>query len=136
MSETPPNPADIVPFAKHVGVHIDVLEKDRVVGRLCVRPEICTAGSGNQASIHGGAIMTFADVLGAFGAYQNLPDGFTANTTSESKTNFLAPAPIGTVLTGEAVPLKVGKRISVWQTRITREDGELVAVVTQSQMNL
>jgi uncharacterized protein (TIGR00369 family) len=136
IAKLPENPAELVPFAKHVGVHINVLEKDHVVGTLTVRPEICTAGIGDQASIHGGAIMTFADVLGAFGAFQNLPDGCVANTTSESKTNFLAPAPVGTVLTGEAVPLKLGKRLSVWQTRITREDGELVAVVTQSQMNL
>lgn len=131
-----PNPADIVPFASHVGVVIQTLEKDHVVGTLEVRPEICTAASGPAASIHGGAVMTFADVLGAFGAYQNLPAGSSATTTTESKTNFLSHAPIGTLLTGEAIALKIGKRLSVWQTRITRDDGTLVAVVTQSQIYL
>ncbi|WOE74423.1 PaaI family thioesterase [Alterisphingorhabdus coralli] len=130
------NPADIVPFAKLTGIEIQTLEKDRVVGTLTVRSEICNIASGPAASIHGGALMTFADALGAFGAFQNLPEGCEASTTSESKTNFLSHAPIGSVLTGEAVPLKVGKRLSVWQTKITREDGELVAVVTQSQIYL
>ncbi|MEO1045434.1 MAG: PaaI family thioesterase [Pseudomonadota bacterium] len=131
-----PNPAHIVPFAKHVGIDIRTLEKERVIGTLTVRSEICNIASGPNASIHGGAIMTFADVLGAFGAYQNLPEGCEASTTSESKTNFLSHAPIGTVLTGEATPLKIGKRLSVWQTRITRDDDTLVAVVTQSQIYL
>ncbi|MEJ0042913.1 MAG: hotdog domain-containing protein [Rhizomicrobium sp.] len=42
----------------------------------------------------------------------------------------------GTTVTGESTPVHVGKRTSVWTTRIAREDGKLVAIVTQTQMIL
>jgi uncharacterized protein (TIGR00369 family) len=85
--------------------------------------------------MHGGAIMAFADALGAIGAVLNMPR--EANTTTiESKTNFIGAAKEGTTVTGESTPIHVGKRTSVWQTRIAREDGKLVAVVTQTQMIL
>lgn len=84
----------------------------------------------------GGAVMTFADVLGAFGGFANLPEGSNGTTTSESKTNFLNAAPEGQIVYGESVPLKVGRRQSVWQTRISLEDGTLVVVVTQTQIVL
>ena len=57
-------------------------------------------------------------------------------TTIESKTNFLGGGPVGAVLVGEAIPVKIGKRLSVWQTRIRTEAGEEVALVTQTQMVL
>ncbi|SIN59582.1 uncharacterized domain 1-containing protein [Parasphingorhabdus marina DSM 22363] len=131
------NPADMVPFAKTMGIEITEMSKDRIVGQMLVRPEICTAGNGRGTpSIHGGAVMTFADVLGAFGGFANLPEGSNGTTTSESKTNFLSAAPEGQTVFGEATPLKVGRRQSVWQTRITLADGTLVAVVTQTQIVL
>jgi len=108
-----------------------------VRGEMLVRPDICTAGNGRGSpSIHGGALMTFADVLGAFGGFANLPEGSLGTTTSESKTNFLNAAPEGSIVYGEATPFKTGRRQSVWQTKITLEDGTLVAVVTQTQIVL
>ncbi len=79
--------------------------------------------------------MAFADTLGAIGASLNLPEG-AGTTTIESKTNFIGTAQEGTTEMGEARPIHVGRRSSVWQTRITREDGKLVAIVTQTQMVL
>ena len=122
------NPADMVPFAKTMGITITAMDRDKVCGEMLVRPEICTAGNGRGSpSIHGGAVMTFADVL---------PEGSNGTTTSESKTNFLNAAPEGSIVYGEATPFKVGRRQSVWQTKITLEDGTLVAVVTQTQIVL
>jgi uncharacterized protein (TIGR00369 family) len=112
-----------------LGVEIVEATPDRVVGRLRVRPEICTVGR----ILHGGGIMTFADTLGAVGTFMNMPDG-AATTTIESSTKFLAAAPEGTVLTGEAVPLHKGRTTMVWQTSIRREDGRLCAVVSQTQL--
>ena len=130
------NPADMVPFAKTMGINITHMDKDVVRGEMLVRPDICTAGNGGTASIHGGAVMTFADVLGAFGGFANLPEGSKGTTTSESKTNFLNAAPEGQIVYGETTPLKVGRRQSVWQSRLTLEDGTLVAVITQTQITL
>jgi len=124
--------AAAMPLAGTLGITIDEGSKERVAGKLPVRPDICTAGG----IVHGGAIMAFADCLGAVGAFLTLPEGASGTTTIESKTNFLGAGPAGSVLLGEATPVKVGKRLSVWQTRIRTEDGAEVALVTQTQMAL
>jgi 1,4-dihydroxy-2-naphthoyl-CoA hydrolase len=79
--------------------------------------------------------MAFADTLGATGTIVNLPAGATT-TTIESKTNFIAPAPIGTQVVGEATPVHRGRRTMIWQTRVTTREGRLVALVTQTQLIL
>jgi uncharacterized protein (TIGR00369 family) len=119
------------PLATTLGIEITEASKERVVGRLKVRPEICTSGH----ILHGGAVMAFADTLGATGAYLNLPDA-AGTTTIESKTNFISAAKEGSTVTAESTPVHIGRRTSVWTTKITREDGKLVAIVTQSQMVL
>jgi 1,4-dihydroxy-2-naphthoyl-CoA hydrolase len=119
------------PFPTLMGVEVVSAEPEKVVARLVVRPDLCTAGH----IMHGGAIMAFADALGAIGAVLNMPREATT-TTIESKTNFVGSAKEGTTVTGESTPIHVGKRTSVWTTRITREDGKLVAIVTQTQMIL
>ncbi len=119
------------PFPSLMGVEILSAEPDKVRAQIVVRPDLCTAGH----IMHGGAIMAFADTLGAIGAVLNMPR--EANTTTiESKTNFIGAAKEGMTVTGESTPIHIGKRTSVWQTRIAREDGKLVAVVTQTQMIL
>ena len=124
--------ADIVPFAKTLGVEIVEASAERVTARLEVRPDLCTSGG----TLHGGAAMAFADTLGAVGAFFALPPGAVGTTTIESKTNFVGAAKAGTTVTGEATPMHVGKRTSVWQTRITGEDGKAVALVIQTQLVL
>jgi len=120
-----------MPFANLMGVEVVEREKNRVVGRLTVREDLCTAGG----ILHGGAYMAFADALGAIGGVLNLRPG-TRTTTLESKTNFLGSAKVGITVTGEATPLHVGRRSSVWQTRITNDDGKLLALVIQTQMTV
>ncbi len=121
----------MLPFAGLLGVTFTEAMPERVRGTLTVRNELCT----RPAILHGGAIMAFADTLGAAGTILNLPDG-AGTTTIESKTNFMAPAPVGSEVTGEATPLHRGRRTMVWQTRITTAEGKLVALVTQTQLVL
>ena len=98
---------------------------------MTVRPNLCTT----NPVMHGGATMTFADTLGAYVTVLNIDmsKGF-GTTTLESKTNFLAGAPEGETVYGECFAVHRGKRTMVWQTRITRENGTVVAVVRQTQM--
>ena len=112
-----------------LGVELVETTAERVVGRLRVRPEIATTGG----ILHGGAMMAFADTLGAVGTFLNMQPGWTT-TTIESSTKFLAAAPPGALVTGEAVPLHRGRTTMVWQTMIRREDGRLCAVVSQTQL--
>ena len=123
--------AEMLPFAATLGIEFVEASPDRIVAELTVRPELCT----RPAVLHGGAIMAFADTLGATGTILNLPDG-AGTTTIESKTNFIAAAPLGTRVTGEATPVHRGRRTMVWQTRITTAEGRLVALVTQTQLVL
>jgi uncharacterized protein (TIGR00369 family) len=118
-------------FPGLMGLRLTEVEPERVRGELTVRAELCTGG----ARMHGGAIMAFADTLGAVGTVLNLPDG-TGTTTIESKTNFLGAAAEGERVLGECTPLHRGGTTMVWQTRITRGDGRLVAIVTQTQLVL
>jgi uncharacterized protein (TIGR00369 family) len=120
-----------VPFAALLGVEVVSAATERVVGAMTVREEFCT----RPAVAHGGAIMAFADTLGALATVANLPDG-GRTTTIESKTNFIGGAPLGARLIGEATPVHRGRRTMVWQTRVTTEDGKLVALVTQTQLVL
>jgi uncharacterized protein (TIGR00369 family) len=120
-----------LPFASLLGIRYVSAGKERVTAELEVRDELCT----RPAVLHGGAIMAFADTLGAAATVLNLPEG-AGTTTIESKTNFLAPAPVGTTVLGETTPVHRGKRTMVWQTRVTTAEGRLVALVTQTQMVL
>ncbi|HTZ80380.1 MAG TPA: PaaI family thioesterase [Stellaceae bacterium] len=120
-----------LPFAETLGIRFLTASRERVTAEMVVREALCTAAS----TAHGGALMAFADTLGAAGTVLNLPAG-AGTTTLESKTNFLAAAPLGTRLLGEATPVHRGRRTQVWQTRITTAEGRAVALVTQTQMVL
>ncbi|HWZ32554.1 MAG TPA: PaaI family thioesterase [Bryobacteraceae bacterium] len=122
---------DPLPFAKLLGIEIVSAAPEKVIARMLVREELCT----RPAVLHGGAAMAFADNLGAIATILNLPEG-AGTTTIESKTNFLAPAPVGSTVVGECTPIHRGKRTMVWQTRISTEQGRLVALVTQTQLVL
>lgn len=120
-----------LPFAQLMGLTYTSATKDKVTAEMLVRPDLCTM----PAILHGGAVMAFADTLGAAATFLNLPQGATT-TTVESKTNFIAPAPAGTKVIGETTPVHRGRRTMIWQTRVTTPEGKLVALVTQTQMVL
>jgi uncharacterized protein (TIGR00369 family) len=119
------------PFSKLLGIRFLTATPERVTAEMVVREDLCTSST----TVHGGALMAFADTLGACATVINLREGF-ATTTIESKTNFFAPAAVGTKVTGESIALHRGKRTMAFQTRITNENGKLIAVVTQTQMVL
>ena len=123
---------EFMPFARQLGIEITDSEPDRVSARLEVTESLCTTGK----IMHGGAIMAVADTLGAIGAFLNLPDDAKATTTIESKTNFLGAARLGSTVYAEAMPVHRGSTTSVWQTRLTNDDGRSVALVTQTQLVL
>ena len=121
--------AGMLPSANLLGMTFTGAEPDRVTAEMPVRDDLCT----RPAVLHGGAIMAFADTLGAAGTILNLPEG-ASTTTIESKTNFVGPAPLGSRVRGEATPVHRGRTTMVWQTRVTTEAGRLVALVTQTQL--
>lgn len=122
---------DSLPFAKLMGVTVVSVTPDLVIGELKVTDDLCT----RPAVLHGGATMAFADTIGAVATVANLKEG-ESTTTIESKTNFFAAIPLGDTARAECTPLHKGRTTMVWQTKITRGDGKLAAIVTQTQMVL
>ncbi|MBN9462978.1 MAG: PaaI family thioesterase [Burkholderiales bacterium] len=118
-------------FPGLMGVELTELAPDRVAARMTVRPDLCTVGD----TLHGGAIMAFADTLGAVGTVLNLSPG-ARTTTTDSATKFIAGAPVGSVVTGECTAFHRGRSTMVWQTLVRSESGKLCAVVTQTQLVL
>jgi 1,4-dihydroxy-2-naphthoyl-CoA hydrolase len=117
------------PFAELMGMKVTHVSREKVVAELFVRDEL----ENRMGVLHGGAIMAFADNLGGTATMANLPPG-ARTSTIESKTNFFAPIPIGDTARAECTPLHRGRTTMVWQTRITRNDGRLCAIVTQTQI--
>jgi uncharacterized protein (TIGR00369 family) len=117
------------PFADFLGIKITHISPERIEAELTVRKELTTVPD----ILHGGAIMALADNLGGAATVVNLPEG-ARTATIESKTNFFAAVPLGDTARAECTPLHRGRTTIVWQTRITRSDGRLCALVTQTQI--
>ncbi|WP_306120940.1 MULTISPECIES: PaaI family thioesterase [unclassified Roseitalea] len=124
--------AHAMPFARLLGLEVTDATPEKVVGTITVRGGLCTIGD----SAHGGTLMAFADCLAAIGAHLNRPEGAAGTITIESKTNFLGRAASGTRLSGTALPVSVGRRVSVWQARIEDEAARVIAVSVQTQLVL
>ena len=121
------DPVQSIPFARSLGIELTTADPARVHGSMAWTEERCTAAG----TLHGGALMAFADTLGAICAFLNLPDGATTATV-ESKTNFFRPVLQGHV-TGTSRPLHVGRSFIVVQTELVDDDRRAVAMVTQTQ---
>jgi len=119
------------PFAEFLGLKVTSIAPERVTAELKAREDL-----NNRFNImHGGAIMALADNIGGTAATANLKEG-QSTTTIESKTNFFAAIPIGDTAYAECTALHRGGTTMVWQTRVTRGDGRLCALVTQTQLVL
>ena len=117
--------------ARTLGLTFTHLSRDRIAAELPARGELAN----RKNILSGGVLMALADILGGTAASANLPPG-AGTTTIESKTNFFAPVELGDTVFAECTPLHRGRSTMVWQTRITRGDGRLAAVVTQTQLVL
>ena len=134
-----PDPANLRPAAtpvlkggmpKALGIRVTSLTRKKVTGEMPIKPMHMNV----NGRVNGGAIMAFADVLGAVGAVAHRPPGYRGGTI-ESKTNFFS-AGVGPVLSAVSIPLHVGRTTSVWQTTISNADGTMVAMVTQTQISV
>ena len=120
-----------LPFAKVLGLKYTAASETGVKAEMVVKPELCT----RPDILHGGAVMAFADTLGAAATVLNLRRA-RARPRSRARPTSSGPAPVGATIIGETTPVHRGRRTMVWTTRITTAEGKLVAVVTQTQMVL
>jgi 1,4-dihydroxy-2-naphthoyl-CoA hydrolase len=116
-------------LANFLGMKITHVSTEKVTAELVVGEML-----GNRnGTLHGGIVIALADNLGGTATVANLPEG-GRTATIESKTNFFATIPLGDTAHAECTPLHRGRTTMVWQTRITRNDGRLCALVTQTQI--
>ena len=111
-----------------LGVRVVSISRKKVIAELPVKPMHIN----RSGRVNGGALMAFADVMGAAGTVANLPSGYRTGTL-ESKTNFFR-AGMGPVLKAVSIPLHIGQTTMVWQTTIRNPDRKVVAIVTQTQI--
>jgi uncharacterized protein (TIGR00369 family) len=137
MNDKPATPRNFMmkpdeqpPFAGLMGMRITHVSPERVTAEMTVTNQL----TNRNGVLHGGALMAFADNLGGTAATANLPASGGSTATIESKTNFFAGIPEGDTAKAECTPLHRGRTTTVWQTRITRGDGKLAAIVTQTQL--
>lgn len=119
------------PYGDALGMEIISATRDEVTARMRVTQVL----SNRNGVLHGGAIMGFADNTGGTVTILNLPEGMTT-TTLESKTNFLRPIHVGDTAHARTTTLHSGRTTMIVQTTITRDDGKVAAIVTQTQMIL
>lgn len=115
-------------MARALGMKLVSLSRKKVVAEMAIKPMHLN----RSGRVSGGAIMAFADVVGATGAVFNLPPGHRSGTI-ESKSNFFTAAK-GPVLRAVSIPLHFGRTTTVWQTTVKNGDGKVAAIVTQTQI--
>ena len=116
--------------ARTLGMKVLSVTPKRVVAEM----PIDERHMNRNGRVNGGALMAFADAMGAVGTVANLPPGYLT-TTLESKTNFFA-AGAAPVIKAVSKPLHIGRTTNVWQTTMKNADGRVVAIVTQTQIIL
>src|SRR5690349_7798412 len=137
-NKTRPNRLGVGPIAarevllsgmpRTLGVRMVSITRKRVVAEMRIKP----VHINRSGRVNGGALMAFADVMGAAGTVANLPNGYRTGTL-ESKTNFFR-AGEGPVMKAISIPLHIGRTTMVWQTTIRNPDGKIAAIVTQTQI--
>ena len=121
--------AEQPPFATMLGVRVLSAAPDLLVAEM----EVTEALTNRNGTLHGGAVMAMADNMGGTATAMQLAPG-DRTVTIESKTNFIRSVPEGDTVRAETTPLHKGRTTMVWQTRISRGDGKLAAVITQTQL--
>ena len=116
-----------MPFAIELGIELDVLTPELTTATMAWAERLCSVAG----TLHGGAMMAFADTVGAVCAYLNLPEG-AGTATIDSTTRMFRPHLAG-LLTATARPTNIGRTIIAVLTELHDEQGRLVAQTSQAQ---
>ena len=106
-----------------IGIEITDIGDDFICGKMPV-DERTTQPFG---LLHGGASVALAETLGSIGGGIKVYSNNETVVGIEINANHLKSARDGWVY-GKATPIRIGKKIQVWDIRITNESDELVCV--------
>ena len=116
-------------LAAHIGIDITEVGPDFLKGIMPV-DQRTTQPFG---ILHGGASCVLSETLGSIAAWMTIDPETHRAVGLEINANHIRAVTEGNVI-GECRPLHTGRRTQVWQTRITNDEGRLVALVTQTQI--
>ena len=79
--------------------------------------------------LHGGASVALAETLGSIASAYCIDDPEThAPVGVEINASHLRPVPRGQTVTGRVTPLRIGRRMHVWNIEIRDAEGQLACV--------
>jgi 1,4-dihydroxy-2-naphthoyl-CoA hydrolase len=111
-------------MVEHLGIEYVALEHDHLIAKMPVDHRTKQP----FGLLHGGASAVLSETLGSVAAWLTLPDPDKQRCVGvEINANHLKAATSGYVY-GRCSPLHVGRRMQVWETRITNENDDLVCV--------
>jgi 1,4-dihydroxy-2-naphthoyl-CoA hydrolase len=120
----------LMPFGAHLGFELVESGPEKVIATIAWAEHLTTAGG----ALHGGALMSLADSVGATVAFLNLPAGASTSTISSSSV-FLRGVRKGPVTaTGRLV--HAGRTTIVVETELVDEHDRPVLRTTQTQVVL
>ncbi len=106
-----------------IGIEITDIGDDFICGKMPVN-ERTTQPFG---LLHGGASVALAETLGSIGGGIKVYSNNETVVGIEINANHLKSARDGWVY-GKATPIRIGKKIQVWNIEITNEDDDLICV--------
>ena len=106
-----------------IGIEITDIDNDGICGKMPVDERTIQP----FGLLHGGASASLAETLGSIaGGIKVYPNNETV-VGIEINANHLKSARDGWVY-GKATPIRIGKKIQVWNIKISNDSGELICV--------
>ena len=106
-------------FSRHLGIEILNFEENFIKARIPFDKKLIN----NYGSLHGGALYSFADILG--GTVACVVSGHFC-TTVEGSMNYLEPAVSKEYIYCEAKKVRAGSHLIVVKVKIKNDDGKLL----------
>ena len=106
-----------------IGIEITDIGDDFICGKMPVDERTIQP----FGLLHGGASVALAETLGSIGGGSKVYQNNETVVGIDINANHLKSARDGWVY-GKASPIRIGKKIQVWNIEITNESGELICV--------
>ena len=108
-------------LARHIGIEYKTLKRDQLVATMPVDERTRQP----FGILHGGASVVLAESLASVGGWLNVDETKYDVVGVEINANHIRSIESGRV-TGTATPVHVGRKVQVWEIKITNEQGKLI----------
>ncbi len=78
--------------------------------------------------LHGGASVALAETLGSVASFACIDPNLFDTVGIAINANHLKAVSIGKKVTGKVTPVKIGKKLHIWQIEIKDENGDTVCI--------